>query len=78
MLSMFPGLLFLAPLSALVIRASIAVIFSLGAYTHARSSASAFLYIIALLETLAALSLALGYYAQPGALLGASCHGQRR
>ena len=67
---MFPELLFLAPLSALIIRASLASIFMLATYIHVRGVKSTFAYIIALLEVVCALSLALGYYAQLGALLG--------
>ena len=69
MLSLFPELLFLAPLSALLIRASIAVLFALGAYDRFRGSSSAVWYVLAILEALAALSLSLGYWAQAGALL---------
>ncbi len=70
MLSLFPELLFLAPLSALVIRAAVAAMFALAAYSHVRG-ATMFIYIIAALEAVATLSLAFGYYAQAGALLAA-------
>lgn len=71
MLSLFPSLLFLAPLSALVIRAVVACFFALAAYTHTRNAgASPLLYTFAVLECVTALSLALGYWAQAGALLG--------
>jgi uncharacterized membrane protein YphA (DoxX/SURF4 family) len=70
MLSVFPELLFLAPFSAFVIRVSIACLFALAAYSHARATPSIFIYILAALEILAALSLAIGYYAQMGALFG--------
>jgi len=70
MLSMFPELLFLAPLSALVIRASVAALFALSAYMRVRGEASTFIYIMAALETLAALSLAIGYKSQLVAFLG--------
>ncbi|MBI2048528.1 MAG: hypothetical protein HYT30_01210 [Parcubacteria group bacterium] len=70
MLSMFPELLFLTPLSALIIRAAAAVVFALAAYIHARGIRSPLAYIMALLECACALSLMLGSYAQLGALLG--------
>lgn len=66
---MFPELLFLAPLSALVIRASVAALFALSAYMRVRGDATTFIYIMAALEALVALSLALGYRSQVGALL---------
>ena len=71
MLSLFPALLFLAPLSALVIRVAIACLFILSSYTRTRSASSLFLYTFTALEFVAALSLALGYWAQAGAVLGA-------
>lgn len=70
MLSLFPEILFLAPLSALVIRASVATLFALATYTHVRG-ATVFIYSMAALEAIATLSLAFGYYAQAGALLAA-------
>ena len=70
MLSIFPELLFLAPLSALVIRATVAAMFALATYAHVRG-ATLFIYIMAALEAIATLSLAFGYYAQAGALLAA-------
>jgi uncharacterized membrane protein YphA (DoxX/SURF4 family) len=86
MLSIFPELLFLAPFSAFVIRVSVACLFALAAYTHVRpirdaqnissgsngagTSLTTLTYIIAFLEILAAISLAIGYYAQIGALVG--------
>jgi len=70
MLSMFPGLLFLAPFSALVIRVTLAAFLAVAAYTHARKESSLFLYFMATLEAIAALFLAIGYYAQAGALMG--------
>jgi uncharacterized membrane protein YphA (DoxX/SURF4 family) len=71
MLSLFPSLLFLAPLSALAIRVALAILFALAAYTRARNASSIFLYVLAALEFAAALSFALGYRAQAGAVLGA-------
>lgn len=70
MLSVFPELLFLAPFSAFVIRVAVACLFALAAYTHARVSPTMLSYVFAALETIAALSLAIGYYAQIGALIG--------
>ena len=67
---MFPELLFLAPLSALLIRASVAAVFAIAAYTHSRNTPSSFTYTFIVLEALAVLSLAAGVYAQVGALLG--------
>lgn len=70
MLSIFPDLLFLAPLSALAIRMSVACVFALASYTHARNAPSLRWYGISVFEFVAALSLALGYFAQGGALVG--------
>ena len=76
MLSVFPSILFLAPLGAVVIRVSVASLFALAAYNRFRfpvhgieGTVSLFAYTIGVFETLSALSLAVGYWAQPGALL---------
>jgi len=70
MFTLFPEVLYLAPLSAFMIRAALAALFSVAAYTHYRGIQFPSGYMVVAVEALAALSLALGYYAQLGALIG--------
>lgn len=70
MFSIFPEILFLAPLGAVLIRAAAAAVFALSAYTHLREGRTMLWYIFGALEVAVTLSLALGFGAQMGAILG--------
>jgi hypothetical protein len=72
MLSLFPELLFLAPLSATVIRIAVSCVFAYSAYTRTRSSA-ALLRVFAVVDAVIALALLLGMYTQLAALAGLVC-----
>lgn len=71
MLNPFPELLFLAPLSATLLRAAAAAVFLLAGVAHARGTeAVPRRYVLAVVEILIGLSLAFGFYTQVGALIG--------
>lgn len=69
MLSLFPQLLFLAPLGAFVIRIAAALTFGFIAYRHSHE-ASGLAKGAAVLEAACAALLLVGMYTQVGALLG--------
>lgn len=66
MLNVFPELLFLAPLAALVIRAAVAVAFALATWNRFRTGA----FILGGIEALTAAALAFGFYTQIAAIVG--------
>ncbi|MEK7628486.1 MAG: hypothetical protein AAB421_03650 [Patescibacteria group bacterium] len=68
--TLFPELLYLAPVGAFLIRVSVAVVFALAAYEHVHIKTGSRLYFLSSVETLTALSLAAGFYLQAGAFLG--------
>lgn len=70
MLSVFPDLLFLAPLSALLIRFALGLVFAYAAWKHF-SHAENFSRVLSVVEFLSAVSLVLGVRTQIGALVGA-------
>jgi len=70
MFNLFPEVLYLAPLSAFLIRASLAALFAVAAYKHSRVVQYPSGYITVAVEVLVVISLAFGYYAQLGALVG--------
>ncbi|MBM3272020.1 hypothetical protein FJY94_01910 [Candidatus Kaiserbacteria bacterium] len=67
MFSLFPELLFLAPFSALMLRATLATVLAVSAWHHAGTSDTR-LRIIGIAEAGVALALALGAQAQGAAL----------
>lgn len=70
MLSVFPDILFLAPLSAFLIRAALAVVFAYAAWKHF-SRAENPSRALAAIEILSAISIGAGAKMQIGALAGA-------
>ncbi|MDO8552514.1 MAG: hypothetical protein Q7S01_03200 [bacterium] len=70
MLSVFPSILFLAPLSAFLIRIALAIVLLLAAKKH-WSNAETPSRILAAVELAAAISVGVGALAQVGALVGA-------
>ena len=70
MFSIFPELLFLAPLGAFFMRAAAAAVFAAAAYNHTRKNSFIPLYMLAALEMATSLSLAMGVGTQVGALGG--------
>lgn len=66
MFAVFPDLLFLAPLSASLLRVTLALILLFFAITHVRQSAARI--ALAIFEIAAAASLAVGAWVQPVAL----------
>lgn len=68
MLSLFPELLFLAPFSALLLRAALVYFLLRAAYKHFTRVPDVIIRALALLECAASLALFLGAYAQMGAL----------
>ena len=70
MLSVFPQILFLAPIAATLIRLALAALYAYAAWRHAERSDVAS-RTLALGEVAVTISLLLGVWAQPGALLGA-------
>ncbi len=67
MFATFPELLFLAPLSAALLRVSLAILFGQAAWTHIRG-ARGLLTGLGILEALVALALFAGFQTQPAAL----------
>lgn len=68
MLSLFPEILFLAPLSAFLIRVALAVLFGYAAWQHVRRS-EVLLRTLALLEVAIAAALLVGAWTQIVALV---------
>lgn len=68
MLSIFPEILFLAPFSALVLRAVLAVILTLAAWQHVRTHLLA-KRLLGIIEAGTALALALGVVTQGAAVI---------
>jgi len=75
MLNVFPELLFLAPIAALLIRAATASFFILAGITHWKysdnTSDNTVGKIFAAMETAVAIALAVGFYTQIAALIAA-------
>ncbi|PIR82511.1 hypothetical protein COU20_01780 [Candidatus Kaiserbacteria bacterium CG10_big_fil_rev_8_21_14_0_10_59_10] len=71
MLSLFPELLFLAPLSATLIRAAAALVFLYAAWHHITIIESRLLKALGIAEVGIALLLLAGIYTQAAALAGA-------
>lgn len=71
MLSKFPQLLFLGPLSATIIRVSVGVAFLYAAWSRMKH-ADMFVRGVGILETIVAAALILGIYTQIAALIGAA------
>lgn len=69
MLSLFPELLFLAPLSAFLIRLAVSIAMGYLAYRHAIMPGAAF-KILCIVEGVAAVLLIAGGYTQAAALVG--------
>ena len=69
MLNVFPELLFLAPLAALLIRAASASLFILAGIAHWKYSDSTVGKAFAVVETAVAIALAVGFYTQVAALV---------
>lgn len=69
MLSLFPELLFLAPFSALLLRAVLVYFLLKAAYKHVSRTPEIMPRMVAAIEVGASLLLLLGAYAQLGALL---------
>lgn len=69
MLNIFPELLFLAPLAALLIRAATASLFILSGIAHWKYSDSTMGKTFAVLEVAIAIALAVGFYTQLTALI---------
>jgi len=73
MFNIFPELLFLAPASALLIRAATAAVFATAAYLHFKGreegGVRAFSFF-AVVEIAIAGALAVGFYTQPAAIAG--------
>ena len=72
MLSLFPGLLFLSPFGAFLIRIALAGIFGYSAWGRLRDTSS-LLKVFGIVDGLLAVGLFLGIYSQLAALLGAIC-----
>lgn len=70
MLSVFPDLLFLAPLSATLIRIALALVFAYAGWKHF-SRAENFSRVLSVVEFLSAIAIALGTRTQVAALIGA-------
>ncbi|MDO8481871.1 MAG: hypothetical protein Q7S75_02205 [bacterium] len=70
MLSVFPSILFLAPLSAFLIRIALALVFAYAAWSHFSRAENSF-RVLAVVEFLSVVSIASGAKAQIGALIGA-------
>lgn len=71
MLTLFPSLLFLAPFSALVLRVALAVSLGYSAWRH-EGSREALVRLLGAVEFGIAVSLALGWGAQVGAVFAAA------
>jgi hypothetical protein len=69
MLSVFPGILFLAPLSAFLIRVALALVLAYAARRHFSITENAFRFLAAI-EFVAAISVGAGAWTQVGALAG--------
>jgi uncharacterized membrane protein YphA (DoxX/SURF4 family) len=69
MLNVFPELLFLAPLAALLIRAAAASAFVLAALVHWKHSHDMIIKNLSIFEFIIAIALAVGFYTQIAALL---------
>ena len=67
MLSLFPQILFLAPFSALLIRLTLVILLSLGAWHH-MSHRDTLLRTLSILEVAAAAALFIGVWVQPVAI----------
>ena len=70
MLSVFPDILFLAPLSASLIRIALAIVFIYAGWKHFSHAENSFRYL-AVVEFLSAISIGAGVKTQLGALVGA-------
>jgi uncharacterized membrane protein YphA (DoxX/SURF4 family) len=68
MLSIFPELLFLSPLAALLIRVSVAIVFALSASRHIRNAPTR-TRILGAIEAVVAILLFFGVYTQVAALV---------
>lgn len=71
MFSLFPEILFLAPFSALMLRAALATVLAISAWHHLNTN-DARLRIVGIIEAIVALTLALGAQAQGAALAAAA------
>jgi len=69
MLNVFPELLFLAPLAALLIRAASASLFILAGIAHWKYSDNNTGKVFAVIEVAVAIALAVGFYTQIAALI---------
>ena len=69
MLSVFPDILFLAPLSAFLIRVALALVFLYAGWKHFSHSENSFRYL-AVVEFISAISIGAGAKMQIGALVG--------
>jgi hypothetical protein len=69
MLSLFPGILFLAPLSAFFIRIALAIVFLLATKRHWPRLERKF-HILAVIEFATAVSVGVGAWTQAGAIAG--------
>ena len=72
MLSLFPEVLFLAPLSATLIRIALSCVFAYTAW-HRISDSSTTLRIFGVIDAIIAIALLIGMYTQLAALVGALC-----
>ncbi|MCR4280955.1 MAG: hypothetical protein NUV88_01330 [Candidatus Kaiserbacteria bacterium] len=70
MLSVFPDILFLAPLSAFLIRIALALVFIYAGWKHFSHAENSFRYL-AFVEFISAISIGAGAKMQIGALVGA-------
>jgi len=70
MLNIFPELLFLAPIAALLIRAATASAFILAALVHWKRDKTIIIKTLSVIEGIIAIALAVGFYTQPAAILG--------
>jgi len=69
MLNVFPELLFLAPLAALLIRAATASLFVLAGIAHWKYSDSTIGKTLSVIEVAIAIALAVGFYTQVAAIV---------
>lgn len=72
MLSLFPGLLFLSPFAAFLIRLALAGVFGYSAWRRFRNTAS-LLKVFGAIDALLTVAFFLGIYTQLAALCGAIC-----
>ena len=72
MLSLFPQLLFLSPFAAFLIRIALAILFGYSAYLRIQDKKT-LLKTFGVIDGIIAIALAVGFYTQLAALLGAIC-----